>query len=172
MQSVYSFKLRGAYNKMAQLSEAQKATGVITASAGNHAQGVAISAQKLGIRATIVMGLNTPSIKVNAVRDRRGQSRAAWRQLRRRCLACQVPMRIRASDLHTAIRRCGCNRRSRHDWYGNSLISTVKPLDAIFIPVGGGGLVAGVAAYVKYLHPKTKIIGVEAEGSNFTRRLP
>ena len=70
MQSVYSFKLRGAYNKMAQLSDEQKATGVITASAGNHAQGVAISAQKLGIRATIVMGQNTPSIKVNAVRDR------------------------------------------------------------------------------------------------------
>ena len=69
-QSVYSFKLRGAYNKMAQLGDDQKAVGVITASAGNHAQGVAISAQKLGIRATIVMGQNTPSIKVNAVRDR------------------------------------------------------------------------------------------------------
>ena len=70
MQSVYSFKLRGAYNKMAQLSQEQKQAGVITASAGNHAQGVAISAQKLGMRATIVMGKNTPSIKVNAVRDR------------------------------------------------------------------------------------------------------
>ena len=68
LQPVFSFKLRGSYNKMAQMSESEQARGVITASAGNHAQGVAYAAQKLGVRATIVMGKNTPSIKVNAVR--------------------------------------------------------------------------------------------------------
>ena len=70
LQPVYSFKLRGAYNKISQLSEAQKAAGVITASAGNHAQGVAMASKHLGIKATIVMGRNTPSIKINAVKDR------------------------------------------------------------------------------------------------------
>ena len=70
MQSVFSFKIRGAYNRMARLSDAERERGVITASAGNHAQGVAAGAQHLKVRATIVMGKNTPSIKVNAVRDR------------------------------------------------------------------------------------------------------
>ncbi|MGD8418603.1 MAG: pyridoxal-phosphate dependent enzyme, partial [Pseudomonadales bacterium] len=69
LQPVFSFKIRGAYNKIAQMSEAERAVGVITASAGNHAQGVALAAQKLGIRALIVMGRNTPEIKINAVRD-------------------------------------------------------------------------------------------------------
>ena len=155
MQSVYSFKLRGAYNKMARLSEEQKSTGVITASAGNHAQGVAISAQKLGIRATIVMGLNTPSIKVNAVRDRGAKVVLHGDNYNDAALHAQHLCEsegliyIPAYDDVDVIAGQGT--------IGMEIVNQhSQPLDAIFVPVGGGGLVAGVAAYVKYLHPKTK----------------
>jgi threonine dehydratase len=165
MQSVYSFKLRGAYNKMAQLSDEQKATGVITASAGNHAQGVAISAQKLGIRATIVMGQNTPSIKVNAVRDRgakvvlHGDNYDEASEHAKALCDAQGLVYIPPYDDVDVIAGQGT--------IGMEIVNQhSQPLDAIFVPVGGGGLVAGVAAYVKYLHPNTKIIGVEAQGSN------
>jgi threonine dehydratase len=165
MQSVYSFKLRGAYNKMAQLTEAEKATGVITASAGNHAQGVAISAQHLGIRATIVMGQNTPSIKVNAVRDRgakvilHGDNYNEAATHAKALCESEGLVYIPPYDDVDVIAGQGT--------IGMEIVNQhSEPLDAIFVPVGGGGLVAGIAAYVKYLHPKTKIIGVEAEGSN------
>ena len=165
MQSVYSFKLRGAYNKMAQLSEEQKAAGVITASAGNHAQGVAISAQKLGIRATIVMGQNTPSIKVNAVRDRgakvvlHGDNYDEASQHAKALCEAQNLVFIPPYDDADVIAGQGT--------IGMEIVNQhSQRLDAIFVPVGGGGLIAGVAAYVKYLHPSTKIIGVEAQGSN------
>ena len=165
MQSVYSFKLRGAYNKMAQLSDEQKATGVITASAGNHAQGVAISAQKLGIRATIVMGQNTPSIKVNAVRDRgakvvlHGDNYDEASHHAKALCQAQGLVYIPPYDDVDVIAGQGT--------IGMEIVNQhSQPLDAIFVPVGGGGLVAGVAAYVKYLRPNTKIIGVEAQGSN------
>jgi threonine dehydratase len=165
MQSVYSFKLRGAYNKMAQLSDEQKATGVITASAGNHAQGVAISAQKLGIRATIVMGQNTPSIKVNAVRDRgakvvlHGDNYDEASEHAKALCDAQGLVYIPPYDDVDVIAGQGT--------IGMEIVNQhSQPLDAIFVPVGGGGLIAGVAAYVKYLHPSTKIIGVEAQGSN------
>ncbi|MEC8074821.1 MAG: threonine ammonia-lyase, biosynthetic [Pseudomonadota bacterium] len=164
-QSVYSFKLRGAYNKMAQLSDDQKAVGVITASAGNHAQGVAISAQKLGIRATIVMGQNTPSIKVNAVRDRgakvelHGENYEEASQHAETLCEAQGRVYIPPYDDVDVIAGQGT--------IGMEIVNQHRePLDAIFVPVGGGGLVAGVAAYVKYLHPQIKIIGVEAQGSN------
>ena len=162
MQSVHSFKLRGAYNKMAQLSEEQKAAGVITASAGNHAQGVAISAQKLGIRATIVMGQNTPSIKVNAVRDRGAKVvlhgdnyDEASEQAKALCEAQSLVFIPPYDDVDVIAGQgtIGMEIVNQHS----------QPLDAIFVPVGGGGLIAGVAAYVKYLHPSTKIIGVEAQ---------
>ena len=165
MQSVYSFKLRGAYNKMAQLSQEQKQAGVITASAGNHAQGVAISAQKLGMRATIVMGKNTPSIKVNAVRDRGAKVvlfgdnyNEAAEHAKELCKAEQLVYIPPYDDVDVIAGQgtIGMEIVNQHS----------EPLDAIFVPVGGGGLLAGVAAYVKYLHPSTKIIGVEVEGSN------
>jgi threonine dehydratase len=165
MQSVYSFKLRGAYNKMSQLSQEQKNAGVITASAGNHAQGVAISAQKLGIRATIVMGKNTPSIKVNAVRDRGAKvvlfgdnyNEAADHAT----TICQAEGSVYIPPYDDVDVIAG------QGTIGMEIVNQHRePLDAIFVPVGGGGLLAGVAAYVKYLHPKTKIIGVEVEGSN------
>ena len=164
MQPVFSFKIRGAYNKMAQLSEAQRAAGVITASAGNHAQGVALAARELGIRALIVMGRNTPEIKINAVRD----------------LGARVV--LHGDNYDEAAAHAGSLVEEAgyiyiHPFDDPDVIAgqgTVgmeimnqhpgRP-DAIFIPVGGGGLAAGVGAYVKYLSPNTKIIGVEADGS-------
>jgi len=164
LQPVFSFKLRGAYNKMAQLSEAQRAHGVITASAGNHAQGVALAARKLGLRAVIVMGRNTPSIKVDAVR----------------ALGARVVLHGDTYDdaaAHTAAlaERQGLVYIPPYDdldviaGQGTVGMEIMKQSagapDAIFVPVGGGGLIAGIAAYVKYLAPQTRIIGVEPEGS-------
>jgi threonine dehydratase len=164
LQSVYSFKLRGAYNKVSQLSEAELARGVITASAGNHAQGVAMAAQRLGIKATIVMGRNTPSIKVNAVRARGAKvilhgdsydqaSAHAAEMSENEGLVYVAPY----DDVEVIAGQGTIGMEIVNQYPGS--------LDAIFVPVGGGGLIAGIAAYVKYLHPKTKIIGVEAEGS-------
>ena len=165
MQSVYSFKLRGAYNKMAQLTEAEKAIGVITASAGNHAQGVAISAQHLGIQATIVMGQNTPSIKVNAVRDRGAKVILHGDNYNE--AATHAKFLCESEGLLYIPPYDDVDVIAGQGTIGMEIVNQHRePLDAIFVPVGGGGLVAGIAAYVKYLHPKTKIIGVEAEGSN------
>ncbi|NCF32088.1 MAG: threonine ammonia-lyase, biosynthetic, partial [Proteobacteria bacterium] len=164
LQPVYSFKLRGAYNKVSQLSEAELARGVITASAGNHAQGVAMAAQRLGIKATIVMGRNTPSIKVNAVRARgakvilHGDSYDQASAHATELSANQSLVYVAPYDDVEVIAGQGTIGMEIVNQYPGSL-------DAIFVPVGGGGLIAGIAAYVKYLHPKTKIIGVEAEGS-------
>jgi threonine dehydratase len=164
MQPVFSFKVRGAYNKIANLSEAERALGVITASAGNHAQGVALAARELGARALIVMGRNTPSIKVNAVRD----------------LGAKVVLHGDGYDEAAAHARELVEREGYvyvHPFDDPDVIAgqgTVgmeilnqhpgRP-DAIFVPVGGGGLIAGIGAYVKYLSPATRVIGVEAEGS-------
>ena len=164
MQSVFSFKIRGAYNRMARLSDAERERGVITASAGNHAQGVAAGAQHLKVRATIVMGKNTPSIKVNAVRDRGANvvlfgdnyDAAAGRakELAERDSLIYIPP-YDDVDVIAGQGTIGLEIMNQHS----------EPLDAIFVPVGGGGLIAGITAYVKYLYPKTKIVGVEAEGS-------
>lgn len=164
LQSVYSFKLRGAYNKIARLTDAERERGVIAASAGNHAQGVALAAQKLGIRATIVMGRNTPSIKVDAVRN----------------LGAKVVLHgdgfdEAAAHAHTLVASSGgvfvhpfddVDIIAGQGTVGMEILNQCHgdPL-AIFVPVGGGGLVAGIAAYVKYLKPDVQIIGVESEGS-------
>lgn len=165
LQPVFSFKLRGAYNKISKLSDMQKAAGVITASAGNHAQGVAMAAKHLDIKATIVMGLNTPSIKVNAVKER----------------GAKVILHGDNYDQASVHAKTLCKEQgltfippyddaeviAGQGTIGLEIVNQHKgPIDAIFIPVGGGGLLAGVAAYVKHVHPKTKIIGVEVEGSN------
>lgn len=164
MQSVFSFKIRGAYNKMAELSEADQARGVITASAGNHAQGVALAARELGIKALIVMGRNTPSIKVEAVKD----------------LGAKVVLHGDNYDDAAAHARSLVEEAGYvyvHPFDDPDVIAGQGTVgmeimnqhpgapDAIFVPVGGGGLIAGVGAYVKYLAPETRIIGVEAEGS-------
>ena len=164
LQPVFSFKLRGSYNKMVGLDAQARARGVITASAGNHAQGVALAARELGIRAHIVMGRNTPSIKVSAVRR----------------LGAHIILHgdtYNDAAEHAAELQARQNLTYVHPYDDPDVIAgqgTVgmeilnhhaAPLDAIFVPVGGGGLVAGIAAYVKYLRPEIRIIGVEAEGS-------
>ena len=164
LQPVFSFKLRGAYNKISQLSADELGRGVITASAGNHAQGVAMAAQCLGIKATIVMGRNTPSIKVNAVRARgakvvlHGDSYDEASAHAAEMTAAENLVYVAPYDDVDVIAGQGT--------IGMEIVNQHPGrLDAIFVPVGGGGLIAGIAAYVKYLQPKTKIIGVEAEGS-------
>jgi threonine dehydratase len=160
LQPVFSFKLRGAYNKIAHLSESVAKRGVICASAGNHAQGVSLAARKRGIPATIVMPQTTPSIKVSAVRDLGGEVvlhgddydsayEHAQTIVRERNLAFVHPFDdpdVIAGQGTIAVEIL---RQSRGD------------IDAIFVPVGGGGLIAGIAVYAKYLNPKLKIVGVE-----------
>lgn len=163
-QPVFSFKLRGSYNRMANLDAEAAARGVVTASAGNHAQGVALAARTLGMRAHIVMGRNTPSIKVTAVRnfgahvilhgDTYNDAADHARELEQRQNLTYVHP-FDDVDVIAGQGTVGMEILNQH----------AGPLDAIFVPVGGGGLVAGIAAYVKYLRPEVKIIGVEAEGS-------
>ncbi|QJR16421.1 threonine ammonia-lyase, biosynthetic [Usitatibacter palustris] len=164
-QAVFSFKLRGAYNKMAHLSPARLAKGVICASAGNHAQGVALAAQKLGVRATIVMPVTTPRIKVTAV-----SARGAKVELKG---DSYYEANVHARKL---ARRHGMTFVHPYDdplviagqgTIGMEILRQhAQPIDAIFVPVGGGGLIAGIASYVKRVSPRTKVIGVEPTDSN------
>ncbi|MBD2067317.1 threonine ammonia-lyase, biosynthetic [Leptolyngbya sp. FACHB-671] len=160
MQSVFSFKLRGAYNKMAQLPPDVLAQGAIAASAGNHAQGVALAAQHLGTRAIIVMPVTTPQVKVDAVRARGGEvvlygdtfdeAYAHARQLE----AEKGLIFIHPFNDPDVIAGQGT--------IGMELLRQCqKPIHAIFVAIGGGGLISGIAAYVKRLRPEIKIIGVE-----------
>ncbi|MPQ68194.1 MULTISPECIES: threonine ammonia-lyase, biosynthetic [unclassified Pseudomonas] len=165
LQPTFSFKIRGAYNKLVQLSEAQRRCGVITASAGNHAQGVALAARTLGIQATIVMPTRTPELKVRGVRSREATAVLHGESF---------PFAL-AHALQLAGER-GYTFVSPFDdpdviaGQGTVAMELLNqhpgPLDAIFVPVGGGGLIAGIAAYVKYLRPEVRIIGVESEHSN------
>jgi threonine dehydratase len=160
LQPVFSFKLRGAYNKIAHLSESVARRGVICASAGNHAQGVALAAQRRGIPAMIVMPQTTPSIKVSAVRNLGGEVvlhgddydsayEHAQSIVRERNLAFVHPFDDPDVIAGQGTIAAEILRQSRGD------------LDAIFVPVGGGGLISGIAVFAKYLNPKIKIIGVE-----------
>ncbi len=162
LQSVHSFKIRGAYNKMVQLSDADKRCGVIAASAGNHAQGVALSARKLGINAVIVMPTTTPNIKVTAV-NRLGAEVILHGQVYDE--ACQY-----AQQLAKEQERIFIHPYDDEDVIAGQgtiaieLLQQCKVLpNVIFVPVGGGGLIAGIGSYIKYLHPKIKIIGVEPD---------
>nr|WP_240457812.1 threonine ammonia-lyase, biosynthetic [Halomonas socia] len=164
LQPVYSFKIRGAFNKMAQLSEAQKAKGVIAASAGNHAQGLAMAAKLMGVKAVIVMPRITPDIKVQAVRARgakvilKGDAFSAAAEHARELVAEHGYTYIPPFDDIDVIAGQGT--------IGVEILRQHSGrLDAVFVPVGGGGLIAGVAAYLKYLRPDIKVIGVEAEDS-------
>ena len=163
MQPVFSFKLRGAYNKIASLSPERLKRGVICASAGNHAQGVALSARYLGCRAVIVMPVSTPQIKVDAVRQRGGEVvlhgdsyDAAYAHARELEKAEKLTF-VHPFDDPEVIAGQGTiameilRQHSRHN----------GPLHAVFCAIGGGGLAAGVAAYIKRLRPEIKIIGVE-----------
>jgi threonine dehydratase len=162
LQPVFSFKVRGAYNRIAHLSDAAARRGVVCASAGNHAQGVALAARKRGIPAVVVMPQTTPEIKVQAVHD----------------LGAEVI--LQGDDYDAAFERALSLARERnlvfvHPFDDADVIAgqgtiaveilrqTAGNVDAIFVPVGGGGLIAGIAVYVKYLYPQIRIIGVEPE---------
>ena len=169
MQPVFSFKLRGAYNKIAQLSDEARARGVICASAGNHAQGVALSAAKVGCRAVIVMPTTTPRIKVDAVAARGGEVVLAGESYdeayahARKLEAEQGLTFVHPFDDPDVIAGQGT--------IGVEILRQhPKPIDAVFCCVGGGGLIAGVAAYIKRLRPNTRIIGVEASDADAMAR--
>jgi len=159
LQPVFSFKIRGAYNKIAHLTPAERACGVMAASAGNHAQGVAFAARKLGISATIVMPVTTPAIKVAAVQ------------------AFGVQVVLHGDNYSEAADYCGRLVEERgmtfvHPFDDELVIAgqgtvadellrqSAGQLDAVFVPVGGGGLIAGIGAYLKALRPEIKVIGV------------
>ena len=160
MQSVFSFKLRGAYNKMAQLPPDVLALGVIAASAGNHAQGVALGARQLGTTAIVVMPMTTPQVKVDAVKARGGEV---------------VLYGDTYDDAYTYARQLEAEKGLTfiHPFDDPDVIAgqgTIameilrqhqQPIHAIFVAIGGGGLISGIAAYVKRLRPEIKIIGVE-----------
>jgi len=160
LQPVFSFKIRGAYNKMANLSDAEKAKGVICASAGNHAQGVAMSAAKLGIAATIVMPETTPEIKVSAVEEMGGNVVLIGDSYSDALAHAQV---LCAENGYTFIHPYDDNLViAGQGTIAKEILSQIKtPIDAVFIAIGGGGLAAGMATYFKSLSPLTKIIGVE-----------
>jgi threonine dehydratase len=169
LQSVFSFKLRGAYNKICSLTPDERKRGVITASAGNHAQGVALSASRLGIKSMIVMPKTTPSIKVQSVQDLGGKAVLhgdsyddAYEH------AMEIALKKKMAFVHpfddpeviAGQGTIGVEMLRQHS----------EPPHAIFIPVGGGGLIAGVGAYVKYVYPDVKIIGVEPEDAPTLQR--
>ena len=169
MQPVFSFKLRGAYNKMAGLTKAQLKRGVVAASAGNHAQGVALSAQVLGCQAIIVMPATTPQIKVDAV-AKRGADVVLFGDSyddayhHAKAIAKKGRMVfVHPYDDPEVIAGQGT--------IGMELMSQSRaPIDAVFVPVGGGGLIAGIAVYLKRLRPEIKIIGVEPEDADTMAR--
>ncbi len=168
MQPVFSFKLRGAYNKMAQLSRKQLEKGVICASAGNHAQGVAMGARRLGCKATIVMPTTTPQVKIDAVRAFGGDS---------------VQIVLHGESYSDAALHAKELERKKgmtfvHPFDDPDVIAgqgTVAmeilrqhsgPIDAVFVAIGGGGLISGVAAYIKAVRPEIKVIGVQMSDSD------
>jgi threonine dehydratase len=169
LQPIFSFKLRGAYNKMAGLAPGKLRVGVLTASAGNHAQGVALAARKLGCQATIVMPATTPEIKVRAVADRgahvilHGDSYDDAYQHALKLSRKRKAVFIHPYDDPEVIAgqgTIGLEIMRQHP----------GPIHAIFVPIGGGGLAAGIAVYVKTLDPRVKVIGVEPADSDAMKR--
>lgn len=162
LQPVFSFKLRGAYNRMSYLNNTEREQGVVTASAGNHAQGVALAAKKMGISALIVMPKTTPTIKVESVRNLGADIALHGNSYDD---ACRYALDIAEEQGRTFI----------HPYDDAEVIAgqgTIameilqqgpEAIDAVLIPVGGGGLIAGMAAYIKALRPEIKVIGVESE---------
>ncbi len=169
MQSVFSFKLRGAYNKMAHLPPAQLKRGVICASAGNHAQGVALSAAKLGCRAVIVMPTTTPSVKIEAVKGRGGEVVLfgdSFTDAYNHALTLEKKLKltfVHPFDDPYVIAGQGT--------VGMEILRQhADPIHAIFVAIGGGGLISGIAAYVKAVRPDIKIIGVQTTDSDAMAR--
>ena len=163
LQPVHSFKLRGAYHKIATLTQEQKDHGVIAASAGNHAQGVALSAAKLGIKAIIVMPKTTPDIKIDAVRRQGGNVMLFGNSFDE---AYAESRRLSELEGYTLIPPFDdVEVIAGQGTIGKELLEQDTHLTHVFVPVGGGGLAAGVAVYIKQLLPDVKVIGVEAEAS-------
>jgi len=162
-QSIHAFKLRGAYQKMASLTESQTAKGVVASSAGNHAQGVALAAKKLGVKAYIVMPLSTPKIKVEAVQRLGGEvllfgdvyddAYGYAKQLEAERDLCFIhpydDIQVIAGQATVA----------------KEILDQLDKIDVVFIPVGGGGLIAGMASYFKHYAPHIKVVGVEPKDS-------
>ncbi|MEX2488308.1 MAG: threonine ammonia-lyase, biosynthetic [Pseudomonadales bacterium] len=164
LQPVFSFKLRGAYNKIKKLNDESRRLGVIAASAGNHAQGVALAASKLGIEAIIVMGENTPEIKVRAVSKLGGNVMLHGDSYD---AAYEYAMSLAREKGYTFIHPYDDpDVIAGQGTIGMEILRQhTGRIDAIFVPVGGGGLISGIAAYVKYLRPGVKIVGVQSEGA-------
>lgn len=169
MQSVFSFKLRGAYNKMAHLTPAQIKRGVICASAGNHAQGVALAATKLGCRAVIVMPTTTPPVKIDAVKARGGEVVLfgdSYTDAYNHALTLEKKLKLTFvhpfddPDVIAGQGTIGMEILRQHP----------DPIHAIFVAIGGGGLIAGVGAFVKAVRPDIKIIGVQTTDSDAMAR--
>jgi threonine dehydratase len=164
-QPVFSFKLRGAYNKMAQLSSAQRQQGVICASAGNHAQGVALAAKRMGCKAMIVMPLTTPKLKIDAVRALGGEvvlHGESYSDSHQHALALQQQHGftfVHPFDDPDVIAGQGTIAME-------ILRQHPGPIDAVFVAIGGGGLIAGIAAYIKAVRPEIKVIGVQTVDSD------
>ncbi|MGZ3252984.1 MAG: threonine ammonia-lyase, biosynthetic [Burkholderiaceae bacterium] len=169
MQSVFSFKLRGAYNKMAHLTPAQIKRGVICASAGNHAQGVALGASRLGCRAVIVMPTTTPQVKIDAVKARGGEVVLfgdSYSDAYQHALTLEKKLKlafVHPFDDPDVIAGQGTVAME-------ILRQHPGPIHAIFVAIGGGGLIAGVAAYVKAVRPDIKVIGVQTTDSDAMAR--
>lgn len=164
-QPVFSFKLRGAFNKMVHLTEEQRARGVITASAGNHAQGVALAARRLGCTATIVMPTTTPELKVDAVRVLGGEIVLSGNSYSEAHAHARVLQAERGAtfvhpfddpDVIAGQGTVGLEILRQHQ----------GPLDAVFVAIGGGGLISGVAAYIKAVRPDVRVIGVQTTDSD------
>ncbi len=164
-QPVFSFKLRGAYNRIANFNEIERKRGVIAASAGNHAHGVAFASHKLGIRSLIVMPKTTPQIKVEAVKRFGGEvilhgdsySEAAEHAYEIMEESGMVFVHPYDDELVIAGQGTVADELLRQN---------PGPLDAVFVPVGGGGLISGIAAYIKALRPEVRVIGVEPADSD------
>ncbi|HEX2674053.1 MAG TPA: threonine ammonia-lyase, biosynthetic [Polyangiaceae bacterium] len=168
-QPVFSFKLRGAYNKMVRLSAEERSRGVIAASAGNHAQGVALAARRLGCPATIVMPVTTPELKSDAVRALGGRivlvgnSYSDAYERARELEAEQGSVFVHPFDDPDVIAGQGT--------VGMEILRQHQgPIDAVFVPIGGGGLISGVAAYIKAVRPEVRVIGVQTVDSDAMTR--
>ena len=164
-QPVFSFKLRGAYNKMAHLSPAQLRRGVICASAGNHAQGVALAARRLGCKAMIVMPVTTPQLKIDAVRSHGGEVVLFGDSYSEAYLhALELEKRHNLTFVHPF------DDPDVIAGQGTIAMEILRqhqgPIDAVFVAIGGGGLISGVAAYIKSVRPEIKVIGVQTNDSD------
>lgn len=168
-QAVFSFKLRGAYNKMAQLSKEQLARGVICASAGNHAQGVALSGKKLGSRAVVVMPITTPQLKIDAVKSLGGEVVLFGESYND---AYQHALQLQNNEGLTFIHPFDDpDVIAGQGTIAMEILQQIqnlpsKHLDAVFVAIGGGGLISGIANYIKAVRPTVKVIGVQMNDSN------